>query len=196
MKALWALLCLFPFVCSAVQIHTCTTTPNATTNALMGCPQANVIWGPRTASDLVRIADATGQHWRVFSTLTPTTRVYTQTGVWAALGTLKITMLAPGVPTHVYALSWSAVTQAVDGSALTDLIGYQVQTGRTAQGPWSSPQTLTGLSASYTLPSNVQQCFQVVAVSNSSGPSLPASICSAPIQPPAIPTSPTGLHVN
>lgn len=196
MKALMALLCLLPFTCGAVQIHTCTTTPTATTNAILGCPKANVIWGPRAATDLVRMADATGQHWRAFNTLNPTTLVYPQTGVWTALGALKITLPAVAIPTtHVYVLSWAEVTKAVDGSAVTDLIGYRVQSGPSATGPWSSPQTLAGLTATYTLPSNMQQCFQVVAVSKGAGESLPAGICSAPLPPTAIPTAPNNLHV-
>ena len=59
MKAFWALLCLLPLVSSAAtKIQTCTTTPNATVNQLIGCPTANVIWGPTKATDLVRVIES------------------------------------------------------------------------------------------------------------------------------------------
>jgi hypothetical protein len=206
MKAWMALLCLLPLVSSAAtptHIQTCTTTPNATgANQLIGCPSKNVVWGPAASTDLVRVIkpDST-QGWIPFNTLTPQTQVVPQTGGWAAFGTLTVTV--PAVPpigpvqtTHVYVLVWGAVTTRVDGSPLTDLTGYLTQTGPSVAGPWGEPQTVTTTTASYVLPSNVPQCFQVVAVSQASGSSDPATLCVPAIPVMVKPAAPVNVKAS
>lgn len=186
MKACWALLCLWPFAAGAAttQIQTCTTTPTATgANQLVGCPTQNVIWGPTKATDWVRVIKPdNSQGWVTFNTLTPTTQVVPKTGGWAAFGTLTVTVPQSTVvpiqpPTHVYVVTWDASTTATDASVLTDLTGYLVQTGPSVAGPWAGDQAVKGSPASFVLPSNVPQCFQVMAVSQSLGSSDPAAIC-------------------
>lgn len=206
MKVWMALLCLCPLVSSAgtpTHIQTCTTTANATgANQLIGCPTKNVIWGPSSATDLVRVIkpDQT-QGWIPFNTLTPQTQVVPQTGGWAAFGTLTVTV--PTVPVvvpvqtqHVYVLVWDAVTTNVDGSTVTDLTGYVAQTGPSVAGPWAQSQTVTARTASFTLPSNVQQCFQVMAVSQSGGSSDPATLCVPPIPVIVKPATPARVKAN
>lgn len=206
MKAWMALLCLFPLVSSAAtatHIQTCTTTPTATgDNQLLGCPSKNVIWGPTQATDLVRAITPSGQRWIPFNTLTPQTQVVPQTGGWVAFGSLTVTVPVvtppPAVtPLHVYVLVWDAVTSNMDGSSLTDLTGYVAQTGPSVAGPWGQAQTVNLLTASYTLPSNVPQCFQVTAVSQSGGASDPATICvpAIPVTPPK-PRTPANVKAN
>lgn len=197
MKALMALLCLCPLACAAAtKIQTCTTTPNASgPNALVGCPTKNLVWGPNAATDLVRvIKSGNSQGWIPFNTLTPSTQVVPQTGGWATFGSLTVVVPSPPVvppvqTTHVYVLVWDAVTKNVDGSTLTDLTGYVAQTGPSVAGPWGGSQSISGTTTSFVLPSNVQQCFQVVAISQAGGSSDPARICAAPI--PAVTTKPS-----
>lgn len=206
MKAWMALLCLLPLVSSAAtptRIQTCTTTPNATgANQLVGCPSKNVIWGPTQVTDLVRVITPLGQGWIPFNTLTPQTQVVPEVGGWAVFSSLTVTVptVAPppqATPVHVYVLVWDAVTSNMDGSPLTDLTGYVAQTGPSVAGPWGQAQTVNLLTASFALPSNVAQCFQVMAVSQSGGASDPATICAAaiPVIPPK-PRAPSNVKAN
>lgn len=205
MKACGALLCLLPLVSSAAtQIQTCTTTPNATgANQLIGCPTQNVVWGPTKSTDLVRaIKPDNSQGWIPFNTLTPSTAVVPKTGGWVAFGTLTVVVppspiVPPVQPTHAYLLSWDAPTTASDGSTLTDLTGYIAQTGPSVAGPWAGTQAVKQSPVTFTLASNVQQCFQVVAVSQSLGASDPATVCvpAIPITPPK-PAAPGNVKAN
>lgn len=202
MKAWMALLCLSPLVCSATQIQTCTTAATATgANQLIGCPTKNVVWGPTKATDLVRVIKADhAQGWIPYNTLTPATQVVPQTGGWAAFSTLTVTVpalpLAPAQRTHVYVLVWTAPTTFSDGAPLTDLTGYTVQTGPSVAGPWGSAQTVVAQTASFVLPSNVTQCFQVIAVSQSLGASDPTIVCAPPIAVIVKPSAPTNVKIN
>lgn len=205
MKAYAALLCLFPLVSSAAtQIQTCTTTPTATgANQLAGCPASDLAWGPLAASDWIRVIKSGNQQgWLPFNLLTPTTQVVPRTGGWVAFGTLIVTLPAPTVlvpvqPTHLYVLTWSVVGKRMDGTVLTDLTGYIAQTGPSVAGPWGLAQTVLAPPATFVLPSSVQQCFQVVAVSQGAGASDPAVLCQPPIPTgPIKPNSPANVQVK
>jgi hypothetical protein len=93
------------------------------------------------------------------------------------------------------------VTIRVDGTPLTDLTGYIAQTGPSLAGPWGTAVTVPAgvITASFVLPSNVQQCFQVVAVSQGAGSSDPAILCAAAIPVvtgPVKPAAPANVKAN
>jgi hypothetical protein len=73
------------------QIQTCSALA-PTAPALVGCPNANVGWGPKLTTDLVRTQVPGAQAWKPFNTLTPDSMIVLKsTGKWAKLSSITVT---------------------------------------------------------------------------------------------------------
>jgi len=82
------------------RIQTCSALAPAgyTGTATVGCPTANLSWGPALTTDLVRTIQNGSQVWVPYSTLTANSQVVLQsTGKWSTLGTITVTP-APAAP--------------------------------------------------------------------------------------------------
>lgn len=206
MKAFMALLCLCPLVCGAATLTTAQVwvcpgpafpskcaapvfAPPTSTFSAASVSKATPVWAHSVggyADSALLVVCPLGAVLSTDSTLCTNAA-----GTDARVLLLKSAVTnIPAVQTRVYVLTWSPVTTRVDGTALTDLTGYIAQTGPSLSGPWGMAQTVTVTTASFGLPSNVQPCFQVVAVS-ASGSSDPARICA-----PAAPSAPSNVTAN
>lgn len=111
------------------RIQTCSALAPAgyTGTATVGCPTANISWGPALTTDLVRTIQAGSQVWAPYSTLTSSSPVVLQsTGKWSTLGSITVTP-APAAPTPPPAPPPPApvdVTVSVDGASAYEPVVY------------------------------------------------------------------------
>lgn len=125
-------------------LQSCTTLVAGTTsaNGVIGCPRANLFWGPKTTTDLVRTQNSASQLWLPYSQLLPDAQVVLKsTGTWAKLSSITV-MPAPtpalstppntGTPIPVsgrVTLHWDLPTLNSDNTPLTDLKSFHVYQG-------------------------------------------------------------------
>jgi hypothetical protein len=148
-------LCLASLAAEAAtqtQIQTCSVNPLPATpraGALVGCPTP-VLFGPKYKTDLVRVQQASAgnaQKWIPYSQVAAADKVVQKTdGQWVTFSSIQVTPAPVDKPTSgtgtgsttppvvtgaQLSLSWKPPTQNTDGSALTDLAGYNVYQGNT-----------------------------------------------------------------
>lgn len=84
--------------------------------------------------------------------------------VFAPLGALAA---EPEVPRTSAELSWGAVSQYTDGTAITSPVTYHVYRGLQGQPKTRAQSSLTALTFTFSnLPVNTTQCFVVTAVAD------------------------------
>ena len=168
--------------------------------ALIGCPRANIFWGPATTADLVR-TQVPAQAWVPYSQLKPSSLVVRKTGgAWVQLSSITVTptpTTGGGSPTPPYStalsLSWQPPSTNSDLSPLTDLASYNVYSGGQLLGSVKVPTTKYTTSplavGTYT--------FTVTAVNSSGVESLPSGAVSYTVTAPkAIPGAPSALKAT
>jgi hypothetical protein len=186
-------------------VMTCLDSPMIASGSAYGaCKKAGS--GPKYASDVVRTNDPKnpgGQSWVTWSTLTPDRSVCqlqtTGSCVWTNKGSIP-TLNPPAAPvtppvvvasTQSVVLTWTAPTQNVDNSPLTNLAGFNVYQGAT------KVATLTGLILTYTITGLAPGAytFAVTAVTTTGVESASATIGKTITAPPVAttPKSVSGL---
>jgi hypothetical protein len=191
------------------QIQYCKVPATSTaTGSLVGCPPAQVAWGPVLTTDLVR-TQTPAQAWVPYSSLTPTSMVVRKTGgAWVALSSITVTpaptnpqsggggSVTPPPPYSAsVTLTWKAPTTNTDGSSLTDLASYNVYMGATAANLLPVGKVTAPTTTFTTSPLTVgSYTFTVTAVNLSGVESAQAALVTTTVSKPSTtPVAPTGL---
>lgn len=84
------------FAGTPVNLQQCSVTPS--TGGLIGCPTANISFGPVAPTTLVRSQVNGAQAWRAFNTLQPADLVVTPDGAWHTLSAITPALVVIPTP--------------------------------------------------------------------------------------------------